>query len=143
MKDNTLTIKSPEGFWITTWKENDPIESFQLTRRFTVLRILTPPCLGSLVILSIRNCQLSSWNTFKNFSLRLDYPGNLVNFHQRLRNQALLKLVPERASLGFDVRQASFYFVNQEILRGDEELALKISKILTQERYFGRLRDFY
>ena len=28
MKDNTLTIKSPEGFWITTWKENDPIESF-------------------------------------------------------------------------------------------------------------------
>lgn len=28
MKDNTLTIKSPEGFWITTWKEGDPIESF-------------------------------------------------------------------------------------------------------------------
>ena len=28
MKDNTLTIKSPGGFWITTWKEGDPIESF-------------------------------------------------------------------------------------------------------------------
>ena len=28
MKDNTLTIKSPEGFWITTWKEGDPVESF-------------------------------------------------------------------------------------------------------------------
>ena len=28
MKDNTLTIKSPEGFWITTCKENVPIESF-------------------------------------------------------------------------------------------------------------------